>query len=236
LIPGYLRIPRGATTRPPCVVIAGGANSVKEENHAISEFFLARGMATFAFDGPGQGEYLLTTGKPLRANDFDAAVRAIVDWASASDLVDAESIAIFGKATSGLLVLHAAASEPRLKAIVAHPGSFDWGPFFEQQFPFYPSQLELFHVLGAHSLAEGLALVKRELTLDGVLPSVRAPILVVNSLDDRAIPASEAQLIEQHAGSRVEIVLFPGRAHGGPSAIAHALEADWLAERLVDRA
>jgi dienelactone hydrolase len=231
-IPGYLRIPRNAT-KPPCVVVAGGANSVKEENHAISEYFLARGMATFAFDGPGQGEYLLTTGKPLRTADFDAAVSAIIDWLEASDQVDPERIALFGKATSGLLVLHAAAGERRVKAVATHPGSYDWKPFFELQFPFYPSQLELFHMVGASSIAEGIDLINQEMTLEGVLPDVRAPILVVNSLDDRAIPASEAGLIEQHATSQTDVVLFPGRAHGGPSAIAHAIEGDWLADRLL---
>jgi 2,6-dihydroxypseudooxynicotine hydrolase len=230
-LPGYLRLPHGAS-QPPCVIVLGGANSVKEENHAICDFLLKRGLATFAFDGPGQGEYLLTTGEPLRAAAFDAAISTVLDALAESGAIDAGRVGIFGKATSGLLVLHAAASEHRLKAVVAHPGSYDWGPFFEQQFPFYPSQLELFSVLGATSLAEGVALVKQELTLDGVLGDVRAPILVVNALDDRAIPVSEAQRITDNASAEVEVILFPGRAHGGPPSIAHSLEADWLAARL----
>jgi 2,6-dihydroxypseudooxynicotine hydrolase len=215
------------------VIVTGGANSVKEENHAICEYLLKRGVATFAFDGPGQGEYFVRTGDPLRAASFDAAVSAVIDALVAMDVVDASRIAIFGKATSGLLVMHAAASEHRLRAIVAHPGSYDWAPYFELQFPFYPSQLELFSVLGANSIAEGVELIKHELTLSGVLEEVRAPMLVVNTLDDRAIPVSEVELIKEHAVAEVEAMLFPGRAHGGPPALAHSLEADWLAQRLA---
>lgn len=231
-LPGYLRLPAGVA-RPACVIVLGGANSVKEENHAITEFLLKRGLATFAFDGPGQGEYLLETKQPLRAAAFDAAISTVVDALAERGDVDAARIGIFGKATSGLLVLHAAASERRLKAVVAHPGSYDWAPYFEQKFPFYPSQLELFSVLGATSIAEGIELVKQELTLEGVLPDVQAPVLVVNTLDDRAIPVSEVELIKENASVDVEAILFPGRGHGGPPAIAHSLEADWLAAKLT---
>jgi 2,6-dihydroxypseudooxynicotine hydrolase len=231
-LPGYLRVPPGAT-RPACVIVTGGANSVKEENHAISDYLLKRGLATFAFDGPGQGEYMLRTGEPLRAASFDAAVSAVIDMLVESDAVDPSRIAIFGKATSGLLVVHAAASEHRLRAIVAHPGSYDWAPYFELQFPFYPSQLELFTVLGANSIAAGIDLIKQELTLRGVLEEVRTPMLVVNTLADRAIPVSEVELIKQHAVTDVETILFPGRSHGGPPALAHSLEADWLAQKLA---
>src|SRR5512144_1479999 len=39
----------------PVVVMAPGLDSTKEELHAYEESFLARGMATLAIDGPGQG-------------------------------------------------------------------------------------------------------------------------------------------------------------------------------------
>ena len=229
-LPGYLRVPRGEVA--PCVIITGGANSVKEENHAIAEFMLARGLATLTFDGPGQGEYFATTHEPLRASSFVEAIKAVVEVLTKEASIRGDRIGVLGKATSGLLVIRAAADEPRLNAVVAHPGSFDWGPYFEQQFPFYPSQLELFTVLGARSIDEGLALIKSELVLGDALARVKAPLLVVNSLDDRAIPAREAELIRDGASAEVEIVLYPGRAHGGPASLSHPLEADWLAEKL----
>jgi 2,6-dihydroxypseudooxynicotine hydrolase len=230
-LPGYLRVPRGVN-RAPCVIITGGASSVKEELHPLTDFFLARGLATFCFEAPGQGEYFATTGEPLRAESFTRAVSRVIDMLEEERSIDPARIGIFGRATGGLLVIRSAAQDHRLKALVAHPGSFDWGPYFERQFPFYPAQLELFTVLGARSIGEGVELVKRELVLGEHLARVEAPMLVVNSLDDRAIPASEAKLIKRGAKADVEVVLFPGRAHGGPPALALPLEADWLADKL----
>ena len=56
-IPGYLRLPQHAGDGPfPCCVLIGGLESTKEESHRFENLCLERGLATFAFDGPGQGE------------------------------------------------------------------------------------------------------------------------------------------------------------------------------------
>src|SRR5436309_10700848 len=52
---GILRKPVGVE-RPPVVVMAMGLDSTKEECDAYEQPLLARGVATLAFDGPGQGE------------------------------------------------------------------------------------------------------------------------------------------------------------------------------------
>jgi hypothetical protein len=230
-LPAYLRLPPNSA-RPPVAILTGGANSVKEELHPVTDFLVRRGVATLCLEAPGQGEYFALTGEPLRAESFVSAVSAAIDFLEVDDRVDADRVAVFGRATSGLLVIRAASVDKRIKAVVAHPASYDWSTFFERQFPFYPSQLELFTVLGARSIAEGIELIRREFTLVDHLSGVQAPMLLVNSLDDRAIPASEVPLIEHGASCEVEVVLFPGRAHGGPPALAQPLEADWLADRL----
>ncbi|MGZ8266188.1 MAG: alpha/beta hydrolase, partial [Burkholderiales bacterium] len=72
---GILRKPRGVS-RPPVVVMCMGLDSAKEEMDAYESIFLARGMATLAFDGPGQGEgeYELAI-----RGDYEAPVRSVVD-------------------------------------------------------------------------------------------------------------------------------------------------------------
>ena len=54
-IVGVLRQPAG-TGPYPAVILAPGLDSTKEELRATEELFLQRGLATFAIDGPGQGE------------------------------------------------------------------------------------------------------------------------------------------------------------------------------------
>ena len=57
-----------------------GLDSAKEEMDAYESIFLARGIATLAFDGPGQGEaeYEL----PIRG-DYEAPVRSVIDLSRA---------------------------------------------------------------------------------------------------------------------------------------------------------
>ena len=72
----------GRGERPPCVVLIGGANSNMINMHAVSEYYLARGMATVGLDGPGQGEFYGRTGRPCRVDATTGALSAVADWAA----------------------------------------------------------------------------------------------------------------------------------------------------------
>jgi len=72
---GNLRRPAGAA-KPPLVLLLPGLDSTKEEFFNWEEVFLARGLATFSFDGPGQGESGFAT--QIRP-DYEAAVSAALD-------------------------------------------------------------------------------------------------------------------------------------------------------------
>lgn len=232
-IPGYLRLPEGVK-RPPCTLMVGGANSTKEDNHPIADYFLQRGMAVFLFDGPGQGEYLQSTGKHLRVRDYDRAVKAAVDWVIADGCVDPDRLGIFGKSTGGLLVLHAAASEHRLKAVVCHPGSFHWEPDWnELTHPFYPRQVEMAHMLGARSREETKRIVTEELSLMDVLDDVHVPVLCVNGKDEWMSFPTQVVELQKRAKFPIEVVYYPGTAHGGIAVLAYPLEADWMREKLT---
>lgn len=232
-LPAFLRLPPAAK-RPPCVVMIGGANSNKLNLHAVSDYYLARGLAALGMDGPGQGEFRARTGRALRVADYDRALGAAADWLVHDGRVDADRIGIYGRATGGLLAIHAAAGDKRFKAVVAHPASFDWANFFERNFvpTLVTHRLELCSFLGARTLEEGTRLVHEQLTLAGVADRVDFPILSVCSADDETMPASESELLRSRVKGPVEIVTFPGKGHGGPSRLSLPLEADWLRDAL----
>jgi len=52
---GLFRKPSGIA-RPPVLLMIPGLDSVKEELQATADYFLRRGIATLAIDGPGQGD------------------------------------------------------------------------------------------------------------------------------------------------------------------------------------
>ena len=216
------------------MVMIGGANSHKLNLHAVSEYYLARGMAALGFDGPGQGEFRARTGRPLRVADFDRAFSAVADWLVKDGRIDAERIGIYGRATGGMLAIHAAASDKRYRAVVAHPASYNWANFFERNFvpTLVTHRLELCSFLGAKTLAEGTRLVLQELTLEPIADRIDFPILSVCSANDETMPASESERLRERVKGPVEVVVFPGKGHGGPSRLSLPLEADWLREKL----
>ena len=76
-IPGYLRLPAAAGDGPfPCCVLIGGLESTKEESHLFENLCLERGIATFAFDGPGQGEMFFEV---KLGPDFERYSSAVLD-------------------------------------------------------------------------------------------------------------------------------------------------------------
>ena len=230
----FLRLPRGVE-RPPCVILIGGANSNMINMHAVSDYYLDRGMATIGLDGPGQGEFRARTGRALRVGEYDRALGAVADWVQRDGRLDGARIGIDGRATGSLLAIHAAAGDKRFKAVVAHPAAFNFANFFEQAFAhtLISHRLEMCSFLGARTLEEGTRLVREQLTLEDVVDRVDVPILSVCSADDETMPTSESTILQQRVKGPVEIVTFPGKGHGGPSRLSLPLEADWMRDRLL---
>ena len=124
-LPAYLRVPAGP--RPPVVIMVPGLDSTKEELQATAEYYLARGLATIAIDGPGQGEseYEL----PIEPA-YEKVATAAVDYLRTREDVDGEKTGLFGVSLGGYYAARAAAYEPRLAAVVSLAGPYrfdlDW--------------------------------------------------------------------------------------------------------------
>jgi len=103
----------------PVVIMAPGLDSTKEELHAYEEPFLARGMATLAIDGPGQGEAEYEI--PI-CGDYERAAKAVCDWIEERSDLDAKRIAVWGVSLGGYYAPRAAAYEKRIRACIALSG------------------------------------------------------------------------------------------------------------------
>ena len=97
VLAGNLRCPQG-DRRLPVVVIIMGMDSCKEEMHNAEQAFLERGMATFAFDGPGQGEAEYDL--PIR-HDYEVPCGAVLDWLEGREDLDSNRIGISGASMGG---------------------------------------------------------------------------------------------------------------------------------------
>lgn len=225
---GNLRRPPGID-RPPLVVLIAGLDSTKEEFFAAENVFLARGMATFSLDGPGQGETGYTaTIRP----DFEAPVAAALDVLCARPDLDGNRVGMLGVSLGGYYAARAAAFEPRIRAVVISGGPYDYGALIRHRAPH--SFATFARGSGTTSKEETYEFAAR-LTLDGVLGRLTQPMVVVFGQRDRLVPWEHAVRVAKEAPN-ADLWLFEEGNHVCLN-LAYRWRpqaADWLAERLAE--
>jgi dipeptidyl aminopeptidase/acylaminoacyl peptidase len=230
VLAGILRKPEGIV-RPPVVVMIMGLDSAKEEMATNEEVFLARGLATLAFDGPGQGEAEYDF--PIRG-DYEAAVKAVADWIETRGDIDAARIGLWGVSLGGYYAPRAAAFEKRIKACIALSGPYDWAEAWEG----LPGLTrEAFRVRSHLKTAEDAKRHAASLSLKGVASRIACPLFVVAGRLDRIVPWEHAQRLAQQAAGPVEFLLVEDGNHVVNNRIYRyrPQSADWMAEKLGAR-
>jgi 2,6-dihydroxypseudooxynicotine hydrolase len=222
-----LRRPAGVA-RAPIVVMAMGLDSAKEEMDAYERTFLARGLATLAFDGPGQGEAEYDF--PIRG-DYEVPVARVLDWVERRTDVDPARIGMWGVSLGGYYAARAAAFDRRIKACVTLSGPYDWADGFEAR-----NELtrEAFRVRSRCTTMDEAQAKARTLSLAGLAKNIRCPIMIVAGELDRLTPASEARRLAAEVSGPCELLVVPGGTHvANNRAYAYRPQsADWLAARL----
>ena len=221
---GVLRKPRGAVS-PPVVIMVPGLDSTKEELQATAEYFLRRGLATLAVDGPGQGE----SEYELRIEPaYERVAKAIVDWIERDGRLDASRIGFFGVSLGGYYALRAAAHQARLRGCVGLAGPHDFGAVWDQLPGLTKAAFR--HRSGASSDEDARARAG-QLTL-AEIDALVSPCLVVHGRLDRIIPYTEAEKIARISG--VELVTYDTGNHGitDQAFASRSLMADWLNAKL----
>ncbi len=227
---GNLRRPPGSE-HTPLVLLLPGLDSTKEEFFYWEEVFLARGMATLSLDGPGQGETGYHTN--IRADYEVGPIAALDHLAGRRDLdLDLERVGVVGVSLGGYYGPRTAAFEPRVKAVCAIGGPHTFGDVWDG-LPSLTRETFLHHS-GAKEPDQAKA-VASSLSLDGVLPKVTQPLLVIFGKLDRLIPYEQAERVAAEAPN-AELVMYPDGNHvcNNIPYKYRPLAGDWMAERVRD--
>jgi dienelactone hydrolase len=225
---GNLRRPTGID-KAPCIILMAGADSTKEEFSTLEDEFLKRGLATFSFDGPGQG----TTWREMKLRpDYEKPAAAVVDVLCKHPKIDGARIGIWGRSFGGYAGPRAAAFDSRLKACVSIGGFYDMGRIWSR----FPSSTKetLQFGFGAGSEEEAHRHAQ-SYTLAGVLRGLTCPFLIVHSGMDEVCPVAESERIRDEAGGLTTLSIFAEGNHvcdNIPYKV-RPLMADWLAQRLA---
>ena len=225
---GVLREPAGDGPHPVVIMIPG-LDSAKEEFRSTEELFLARGLATFSVDGPGQGEaeYDLAI-----RGDWEVPGAAIIDRLSAEPGLDGDRIAVWGVSLGGYYAPRVASGDDRVRACVALAGPFRFAEQLGQ--PAHPDPGGVPGPVQVGRTWTTARAVAGQLSLEGRAELIRCPLLVVMGKLDRLIPWTQAARLAEEAGGPSELLLLEKGNHGcaNLAPFHRYLTADWVAERL----
>lgn len=227
--PGNLRLPENrGSGKVPCVLLNAGADSTKEEFFTLENEFLKRGLATCAFDGPGQG---MTWQQMKLRPDFEAPVGAVLDVLENRPELDATRFGIWGRSMGGYAAPRVAAHDDRIKACIALGGYFDMASFWDTSPDVLLDILQF--SFGAENRTQAREKARR-FTLSGAAENITCPVLVVHSDGDEICPLSEAERTATTIGDNAELVVFEGGNHccDNMPAVVRPLMADWMAKQL----
>ncbi len=205
-MPAYLRLPAGIQ-KPAVVVIISGLESTKEEHRTMEDGLLRRGLATFSFDGPGQGETWFQGGLIV---DFERATSAVIDYLEKLSEIDAGRIGVFGPSMGGYLAPRSAAFDDRIKACSFAGGMYDRSRVLNRlDDPFEFARVS--HIWKVYD-KKALADLNRRSTLEGLARKIRCPLLVIHGTKD-FVPVEQAKRIYDEASGPKEWVLLEGGNH-----------------------
>lgn len=224
---GVLRKPRGIE-RPPVMIMCAGLDSAKEEMGTNEAGFLRRGVATLAFDGPGQGEGEYDF---VIRGDYEVAVTAVVDFIETRPDLDKERIGIWGVSLGGYYAPRAAAFEKRIKACIGLSGPYSRHDGWANSTPLTKAA---FMQRSGSATMEEAAEASKQLSLEGVAAKITCPLFIVTGDDDTIVPpASTARIAAEASGPTRYLVVERGGHNANNRRHCYAaLTADWMAEQL----
>lgn len=227
-IPGYLRLAaRPLRTPMPCAVLLGGLESTKEESYLFENLLLDRGVATFTFDGPGQGEMLE---RVRLSDDFERYTSAVVDYLTTRSELDEGRFGVLGRSLGGFYALCSASADQRFKACVS------WGGFAFVDWEDEPlhDRASWRYVAKVESEEQARAYVERCLDGRPLLPRLRCPTYFLHgALDELSI--QQIDVLRELVSAPLTVVVEPRGDHCchnlGPR--PRVQMADWLVDRLA---
>jgi len=210
-VPGYLRLPPGIA-KAPCAILIGGLETTKEESYGFENMLLRRGVATLAFDGPGQGEMWF---RCKMQPDFERYTSRVIDFLECRPEIDPSRIGVLGRSLGGYYAARSAAFDRRLISCVC------WGCIFR-----IPDFWDRIHV----ATQDGLAYVC------GAASHAEAKErYIFHGKQDWLIPVEEAHKLRDAATQAPQTVVIPEDAiHCGHNVFERIRTpmADWLAHHL----
>lgn len=231
--PGYLRIP-GNKEKTPCVIFVHGMDSAKEEVYWTEKEAVERGVASFYFDGPGQGE-LYIMNEVLWKEDFDDVITKAIDYVSSIPEIDNDNIFICGMSWGGYWALKMASKDKRIKACCSLGGPPSSKHFSTLPIPIQMRFRKLFNKENESVNSEYAQSIFNKMNLDDDIQNIKCPTLIIHGKKDPLVPYA---LVEEMVDKLRCDKTFKVYEDGDHCCTQYAnevrnLAADWMVKKLI---
>ncbi len=233
-LPGYLAIPDNAPDNVPVAIYIAGATGFQEENYLNARKLWERGVAFLIFDGPGQGEALLFRHVYFTVDNYEKAVKAVIDFIHAQPKLGNSRIALMGISYGGYLATRAACFlNDSIVACVCRGGSSKTDDLTLHGNRFYLQKFK--PKFNVYDEEEALK-ISHQMNIEPHLKNITCSMLVQHTVEDPILGTEGARKIyEMVSSTDKEFYSIPGNVHCGCNENENvgAYGADWIADRLL---
>lgn len=212
----------------PTVLLIPGLDSTKEEFRDVERTFHDRGMATFALDGPGQGEAEWTL--PIRP-EWEVVGEVVLNYLQSMPQIDGDRIGVWGVSLGGFYAARVASAGLAFRGYIALAGPYNLGATWGDLNPLTRKAFEVRSYSSSPEEAERRAW---DMTLEGHAAKITQPLMVIMGKRDRLFPWQDGERLVKEAQGATKFVLLEEGNHGCANVINHhrPLSADWMAKQL----
>ena len=245
VLPGYLalpNIPKEGEKFPCCIGIDGMDGSKEIMCSMYGDKMLERGMASFVYDGPGQGECPVN-GLYVTKDNHIAAAQAVYDWLSKHPNIDTDRLVILGISFGSFFGAQAAAQlgdkvKGTALAFVNHePGCHS---IFNMAAPSFKLR---FMFMANYDDEDKFDEFVSEFTVETLTDKIKCPVLIQAGEEDELSPLEHSENFVNALNVPKKFVIYEGDRHALGSGASgnlfgehwYTMLADWCLDRINDK-
>ena len=241
MLPGYLHLPHapGPGEKFPCAIGIDGMDGSKEIMCSMyGDKFIERGMAHFAYDGPGQGECTYSGIYVTATNHIDAA-KAVYERLIQHPHIDKDRLVIWGVSFGSYFGLQAAAAlgskiAGAAVSFVCHEAGMN--ALMDMASPSF--KMRFMYMAGFEDEVK-FDRFRQGFTLMPAASKIQCPVLIQAGEDDELSPIECSDELVAKISTPKKYVTYEGERHaiGGSSAAQlgenwFTMLADWCRDRI----
>ena len=225
---GLAHYPNGVEAAPLAVLLPGMDMYKEDWTKVAHQYYLPRGIAVLAVDGPGQGE---SYGNGLLVSDgnFERAMSAFLDHMTAKPEIDGARIAIWGVSMGSYWGLRTAALDHRIGGVATAMGCYgNMETIFEKAQPGFKANF--MRMTGYADEAAFDAEVAGKMGVASLAADIKCPVLMAyGEFDELSTLPETVELFDQISAPK-RLMVFEQEFHalGGVGLELIGSAADWI--------